>query len=62
MGKITFGGKPSMASKAATVENRLGGTTGASKGSKPPPKATVKFKPMGGLKPHGVKVKIEKKF
>ena len=62
MGKITFGSKPSVAGKATTVEKRYGATTGASKGGKPAPKATVKFKPMGGLKPRGVKVKIEKKF
>lgn len=46
----------------AKVEKRLGKTTGASKGSKPPPPAKIKALPTGGLKPDGIKVKIKKDF
>lgn len=48
--------------KMAKVEARYGKTLGASKGSKPAPKAKVSARPMGGLKPHGIKAKWEKKF
>jgi hypothetical protein len=48
--------------KTAMVVNRYGNTTGASKGSKPTPAATVKVRPTGGLKPSGIKMKWEKKF
>lgn len=40
----------------------LGKTTGASKGSRPAPKAKITGRPTGGLKPNGFKIKIEKKF
>lgn len=46
----------------ARVQSRLGKTTGASKGSKPAPKAKITGRPTGGLKPNGFKIKIEKKF
>lgn len=46
----------------ARVSSRLGKTTGASKGSKPAPKVSIKARPTGGLKPNGLKIKIEKKF
>jgi hypothetical protein len=48
--------------RMAKVEARYGKTLGASKGSKPAPKVKVKPGIMGGLKPHGIKVKIEKKY
>ncbi len=38
---VTFGKKTSMNEKFETVQKRLGATTGASKGSKPAPKAKV---------------------
>ncbi len=41
MPTIKFGGKLTMRDKAATVQNRLGKTTGASKGSKPAPKGKI---------------------
>ena len=44
------------AKKTAMVKARLGATTGASQGYQPPPKAKIKARPMGGLKPHGVKI------
>ena len=50
MGKLNFGTNSSMASKAAMVEKRYGSTTGASKGSKPPPKATVSLKGTNSVK------------
>lgn len=46
----------------AVADALLGKHTGASKGTKPLPKAKVSARPMGGLKPHGIKVKWEKKF
>ena len=48
--------------KADMVMKRYGNTLGDSKGSKPAPKATVKVRPTGGLKPSGIKMKWEKKF
>lgn len=48
--------------KMSKVEARYGKTLGASKGSKPAPKAKIKPRPMGGLKPHGVKVTWKKEF
>lgn len=48
--------------KADMVVKRYGSTLGASKGSKPAPKATIKVRPIGGLKPDGFKVKYTKKF
>ena len=50
MGKITFGSKTSMDDKAAKVEKRYGATTGASKGGKSPPKATVSLKGTNPMK------------
>jgi hypothetical protein len=44
------------------VKARYGKTLGASKGSKPAPKAKIKPRVMGGLKPHGVKVTWKKEF
>lgn len=44
------------AKKLALVQARLGKTTGASKGYVPPPKPKIKARPIGGLKPHGVKI------
>jgi hypothetical protein len=41
---MKFGGKPTMRDKAKSVEARYGKTTGASKGSKPPPKVKIKPK------------------
>lgn len=38
---MKFGGKHTIQSKMKAAENRLGKTTGASKGSKPPPKPKV---------------------
>lgn len=50
----------------AKVQARLGKTTGASKGSKPAPKAKVTLRPKGGLKilqgKGGAELKITKKF
>ena len=54
--------KSPVSDRMAKVEARYGKTTGASKGSKPAPKVKIKARPTGGLKPSGVKVKIEKKF
>lgn len=48
--------------KMAIAKALLGKTTGASKGYRPPPKPEVKVRPMGGLKPHGVKGTITWKF
>lgn len=48
--------------RMAKVEARYGKTLGAAKGTKPAPKVKVKPGIMGGLKPHGVKVKITKKY
>jgi hypothetical protein len=48
--------------KMAKVEARYGKTLGASKGSKPAPKAKIKPRVMGGLKPHGVKVTWKKEY
>ncbi len=59
---MKFGKKQTTAEKMAVVNARLGKTAGASKGTAPAPKATVKVRPMGGLKPHGVKIKIERRF
>jgi hypothetical protein len=50
MGKLTFGGNPTTASKTAMVEKRYGATTGTSKGSKPLPKATVSMKGTNPIK------------
>lgn len=56
-----------MNSDYAKVANRLGKTTGTSKGSKPAPKAKISVKPTGGIKnltkgPQGAKLTITKKF
>lgn len=48
--------------KAAMVEARYGNTLGASKGTKPPPKPKIKFRPTGGLKPSGGKLSVTVKF
>ncbi len=42
---MKFGGRPTIKDKAKAVESRLGKTTGASKGYKPPPKPKVKALP-----------------
>jgi hypothetical protein len=51
----------------AVADALLGKTTGASKGSKPAPKATFKVRPLGGIKnitegPQGFKATWERKF
>ena len=51
-----------MNAKYAIAKALLGKTTGASKGYKQPPDAETKVRPMGGLKPHGVKVTWKKDF
>jgi hypothetical protein len=48
--------------KMAIAQALLGKTTGASKGYQPPPDPKTKVRPMGGLKPHGVRMTWEKKF
>ncbi len=50
MKKLTFGENATQAQKAAMVNKRLGGTTGASKGSKPAPKAKVSLKGTNPMK------------
>ena len=50
--------KSPVSDRMAKVENRLGKTTGASKGSKPAPPAKLKAQPVKG----GFKAKWEKKF
>jgi len=60
MGKLTFGQSKTAAEKAATVEKRYGGTTGASKGIRPAPKATVSFKGTNPIKGK-VAVTVKKK-
>ena len=59
---MKFGQKPTMRDKAATVEKRLGTTTGASKGKALLPKPKIKARPTGGLKPNGAKASITWKF
>lgn len=54
--------KKDINAKMAIAEALLGKTTGASKGYRPPPDATVKVKPLGGLIPKGAKVTWQKKF
>jgi len=55
---INFGGKPTVKSRMAAAEKRLGKTTGASKGSKPPPKPKITPSGTNPLKKKvGVKVK-----
>ena len=59
MGKdIKFGGKQTMADKMAVASKNK---SGKAPGTRPAPKADIKVKPMGGLKPHGVKITGEKK-
>ena len=41
---ITFGVTQTSAEKTATVKNRLGSTTGSSKGTKKPPKPKLSLK------------------
>lgn len=55
---MNFGKKMNMQTKAKMIEDRLGMTTGASKGSRPAPPAKVK--PILGKDKVGVKV--TKKF
>ena len=50
MAKLTFGQKQTAGEKEASVKKRYGGTTGASKGSKPAPKAKVSVKGTNPLK------------
>lgn len=47
---LTFGQKKTQAQKSAMVVKKYGATTGASKGSKPLPKATVSLKGTNPLK------------
>lgn len=55
---IKFGGKPTVKSRMAAAEKRLSKTTGASKGSKPPPKPKITPSGTNPLKKKvGVKVK-----
>ena len=51
---IKFGGKQSMADKMKVAESRVGKSPGASKGTKPAPKAKVK--PVIGKDKVGFKV------
>lgn len=51
---MNFGKKMDMQAKARMIEDRLGMTTGASKGSKPAP--APKVKPILGKDKIGVKV------
>jgi hypothetical protein len=51
-----------MNKKYAIAEALLGKHTGASKGSRPPPKAETKVRPLGGLIPKGIKATWEKRF
>ena len=62
MGKLTFGQSKTRAEKVAMATSKWYDAGKKSTGSKPAPKATVKVKPMGGLKPSGLRVKYEKKF
>ncbi len=55
---MKVGGKPTIKDKAKAVETRLGATTGASKGYKPPPKPKVKAYP----KKDGFKAKVTIKW
>lgn len=55
---MKFGQKATVQSRMAAVEKRLGKTTGASKGSKPPPKPKITPSGTNPLKKKvGVKVK-----
>lgn len=62
MKKLTFGQSKTGAEKVAMASAKGYDTGKKSTGSRPAPKATVKIKPMGGLKPSGLRVKYEKKF
>ena len=55
---MKFGGKPTIKDKMATAEKHLGATTGASKGSKPPP--APKIKP--NVKRGAIGAKVQWKF
>ena len=57
---MKFGQKSTMSDKMKSVENRYGKTLGASKGSKPAPKA--KWKPTGNPLKGKVGVRVTKKF
>jgi hypothetical protein len=61
MGKLTFGQNTTQAKKAAMVTKKYGATTGASKGSKPAPKATVSLKGTNPMKGKAA-ITIKKKF
>ncbi len=50
---LTFGKNTTMAQKAAMVEKKYGATLGASKGSKPLPKAKVSLKGTNPIKGKG---------
>jgi hypothetical protein len=54
---VKFGGKPTVQSRMAAADKRLGATTGASKGAAKP---STKIKPT--MKKGAVGVKITKKF
>ena len=45
---MKFGGKPTVKSRYKAADDRLGKTTGASKGYKPPPEPKVKVYPKRG--------------
>lgn len=50
--------------KADAVKTRYGKTLGASKGSRPNPKVSIKIRPRANLKQglHGIRAKVTKKF
>ncbi len=52
----------SVAARAAIAEALLGKHTGTSQGKKPLPDPKLKVRPMGGLKPHGLKASLTYKF
>ena len=59
---MKFGQNPTIRDMAKVVDDRLGRTTGASKGKAPLPKPKIKARPTGGLKPNGAKASITWKF
>ena len=61
MGNIPFGKSPTMAEKVKSATARGYDTGKTSKGTSTAPKTKVTVKPTGGLKPSGVKIKVEKK-
>ena len=59
---MKFGNKPTIREMAKVVDDRLGRTTGASKGKAKLPKAKIKARPTGGLNPDGAKASVTWKF